>query len=287
MSHAGFTGEQRGRASELIRFIFSLPGFSNEPPLFSEHSIEKFISGMGTGYAALFSYNGWFEDMDPASIDRLLLLMLRSVTNENILSVVRGFIEGADFTLFDEFSGGSVTDEFRREKIYGLAENLLEHRSTRLKLNSAYTVIRYGIAERYLGEIKRRYPDVYDSMASVYNRILTIDESVLFFKTALILVNSRHMPGGGGTVQSFPDIPDACPRSTAAGDSAEQNPPLAGDLIELLDLRFLNAGYYEVPPAGCLSADASWFDTVRKTGTVRINRQLANIFYEIALENNW
>lgn len=287
MSRAGFTGEQRGRASELIRFIFSLPEFSNEPPLFSEHSIEKFISGMGTEYAALFSYNGWFEDMDPASIDRLLLLMLHSVTNENVLSVVRGFIEEADFTLFDEFSGGSVPDEFRREKIYGLAENLLGQRSTRLRLNSAYTVIRFGIAERYLGEILRRYPDVYESMASVFSRILTIDESVLFFKTALILVNCRHMPGGSGTVQSFPDILTGCPRSIDAGDRGKQSQPLAGDLIELLDLRFLNAGYYNVPPAGCLSSDASWFDALRKTGAVRINRQLVNIFYEIALENNW
>ncbi|HPS59050.1 MAG TPA: hypothetical protein PK514_13170 [Spirochaetota bacterium] len=287
MSRTGFTGEQRGRASELIRFIFSLPEFCSEPPLFSEHSIEKFISGLGAGYADLFRYNGWFEDMEPASIDRLLLGMLHSVTNEKVLPVIRGFIEEADFTLFDEFSGGSVPDEFRREKLYGFAETLLKLRTTRLRLNSAYTVIRYGIAERYLGEIMRKFPLVYESVASVNSRKLSPDESSLFFKTALILVNCRYLPDGQGYPASFPDIATECPRSINPDDYPEQNPPLAGDFIDILDMRFRNAGYYELPVKGCMSADASWFDTVRKPGIAGVNRQLAGIFYEIALERNW
>ena len=287
MSRAEFSGEQRGRASELIRYIFSLPEFCSEPPLFSEYSIEKFISGLGAGYASLFSYNGWFDGMEPESIDRLLLLMLHSVTNENVLAVIRGFIEKSSFKLFDEFSGGSVPDEFRREKLYGLAEVLLKQRTTRLRLNSAYTVIRYGIAERYLGEIMQKYPQVYESLASVNSRKLTLDESVLFFNTALILANCRFMPDGYGTPASFPDILTECPRSMDTGEGKVQNPPLAGDFIEILDLRFRNTGYYEIPARGCVSADASWFDITRKPGIAKINRQLAGILYETALERNW
>lgn len=287
MSRETYTGEQRGRASDLIRFIFSLPEFCCEPPLYSEHSIEKFITGIGTGYAELFSYNGWFEDMEPSSIDRLLLLMLHSVTNEKILSVIRGFIEEGDFALFDRFSGGPVPDEFRREKLYSFTETLLSRKTSRLRLNSAYTVIRYGIAERYLGVLFHRYPEVYESVCTVNSMKLDPDESALFFKTALILVNCRYMPGGQAVPSSFPDILNGFPGSAnVEGDNAG-NPPLPGDFIDILEVRYRNSGYYENPGRRCMPADASWFDAARKPGIVSLNRQLTGILYEIALENNW
>ncbi len=287
MSRPAFTAEQRGRASELVRFIFSLPGLRGESPILAEYSIEKFLSGMGTRYAELFSYNGWFEDMDPGSIDRLLLNILHGITDEMVLTVIRVFIEEADFTLFDEFSGGSVANEFRREKIYMFAEALLAQRVTRTRLNSAYTVIRHGMAERYLGEIQRRHQQVYESIAMVNSRTMELPESVLFFKTALILLNGRYMPGGQGCPPSFPDVLDLCPVSRDSGNRPQGELPLPGDFMEILDLRFRNTGYYKEAPGGCISADASWFDVARRTGVAGLNSHLAGILYEIALENNW
>jgi len=287
LSRAGFTGEQRARASELIRFIFSLPELSGEPPLLLERSMEKFFSGIGTEYSQLFSYNGWFDDMDPDSIDRLLLLMLRSVTNEKVLAVIREFVEGADFTLFDEFTGGSVPNDFRREKIYSLAESLLGTKTARPGMNSVYCVIRYGMAERYLGEVFRKLPGAYGSMVSAGSRKLTLDESAVFFKTALILANCRNMPDGPVYPQSFPDIAALCGRGQVRDSGEGGSSPSAWDFINILDLRFRNSGYYEAPSDGCMTADASWFDTVRRPGLVSLDHHLAGVLCEIAMENNW
>lgn len=281
MSAAAFTAEQRVRASELVRFIFSLPGFTAEPPLLTEHSIAEFFRGLGAKYAGLFSYNGWFEGLDPKSTDRLLLSMLRSVVDENVLAVFRGFIESADFSLFDEFSVGPATDMFRREKLYSLVETMLADDAARRGLNSAYCVIRYNTAERYLGEMHRIHPGLYSSVATVDFREMDPDKAAVFFKTAMILLNSRHMAGGPVTLPSFPDTAALCPR----GDSGEL--PRGADFIDILELRFRNAGYYEQPGRVCVSADVSWFDMARRPGILLRERRLAEIFYKTALERNW
>jgi hypothetical protein len=281
LSAAAFTAEQRVRASELVRFIFSLPGFTAEPPLLTEHSIAEFFRGLGAKYAGLFSYNGWFEGLDPKSTDRLLLSMLRSVVDENVLAVFRGFIESADFSLFDEFSVGPATDMFRREKLYSLVETMLADDAARRGLNSAYCVIRYNTAERYLGEMHRIHPGLYSSVATVDFREMDPDKAAVFFKTAMILLNSRHMAGGPVTLPSFPDTAALCPR----GDSGEL--PRGADFIDILELRFRNAGYYEQPGRVCVSADVSWFDMARRPGILLRERRLAEIFYKTALERNW
>ncbi len=281
MSAAAFTAEQRVRASELVRFIFSLPGFTAEPPLLTEHSIAEFFRGLGAKYAGLFSYNGWFEGLDPKSTDRLLLSMLRSVVDENVLAVFREFIESAGLSLFDAFSAGPATDLFRREKLYSLVEAMLADDTARRCLNSAYCVIRYNMAERYLGEMQRIHPGLYRSVAAAGSREMDPGEAAVFFKTSMILLNSRYMAGGPVTLPSFPDTAALCPR----GDAGKL--PCAADFIDILELRFRNAGYYEQPDRGCVSADASWFDTARRPGMVLQERRLAEIFYKSALERNW
>ena len=305
MAPAVYTGEQRTAASEIIDFIYSLPVFSGLPVLLAEYSIEKYlISGMRVP-PQLIEFHSRLSGMDPSSVNRLLLVMLRSKTSEKVLSVFRSFIEGADFSFFDLFSSkGSVSNDFRREKLYALVEALLSREGARRGMNSAYTVFRYGIVERYINAIWRGHRDVYESLASVDSRVLEPPEAEVFFKTALILVNSRRVTGGGSGKNegqsfdnqediifqpsaAFPGVLTECPRSTPSEDGRFRALPMAGDFVDILDLRFRNTGYYGFTVKGCMSADVSWFDTARKNRIVKMNPQLAGIFYETALENNW
>jgi hypothetical protein len=322
LSETGFSEPDINRVNEFTDQLLLKSLERSGSVITAEGLILNFIDRNTPRIKNEFKKNLFFSRFETSRLMELICENLYAKVSGSVYPVINNFIDDTDFSFFDRISrSGTVSDKFRKEKLYNLFGIVFRNRSSRLQLNSVINIFKYNALERYIGRIFNKRDLLCDKFLNDLKADLSADELIVFFKTMLMVKNIVFMNPPVISVNSQPElsvkdavknsddiqiytdllaehitpllpgIPENLIRSAVKSNfNSEMNgyDDTSAALIFILCSRFHNYRHIEPVPEGAEPADKSWFYAASENaGHFGYDREILDTLYKIAGENNW
>lgn len=309
------------RIGEFVEHLLSSPAVKAEPVIVAGRLVLNFLLKNRARLAGVFKNPQFFPGLEWGDIIDLVSRDINDRILSSSLPVINKFIENTDLSFFDrESDSGIVADSHRREMLHELVIMLFRDDDCRFSMNSAVNILKFGAADRYIGESFKRRDFLYNELVKS-RKDPGADEYAAFIKTMLLVRNAAYMKldvgmDDGEAVVSLPDVKrdDKSLRSYLSGAtrclsrmlpgipaatielSLRSNIPAActGDeeaaarFLYILCSRYQHHRQLERIDRGAESQDKSWFTAAVKNSRYSgYDAGMVEALRLIAGENNW
>ena len=310
------------KSKDFVDSLLSGAGLNSGSPIICERIIIRFLEKNASGLKKFFREKGLYPAM---GTDRALELVYRSLYGrviEKVLPVINRFIESADFSFLDKISiSGTVSDDFRKEKLHDFVQMLFRDPPARFNMNGVYNIFLYQVLEKYMTEIFRRRDFLYQKLFTEQKTAVNRDEFIVLLKVLLLVKNAVFMdfavdPNNPGMkielrdvshdrkklllytdslkkfiipfLPGFPEpVIDLAVKSNLTDSMTDADEYICKFLF-ILNARFQNYENILKPDRGAESPDKSWFNLAEKNSLYfGYNIDIVKSLQAIAGANNW
>ena len=310
------------KAKNFVDSLLSGTGLQSGSPIICEKIVVRFLEKNASGLEGIFRNTGLYPAMGTDQALELVYHNLYGRISENVLPVINRFIENTDFSFLDKISGaGTVSDEFRKEKLHDFVQLVFRNRSARFRMNGVYNIFFYKILEKYTAEIFRRMDFLYQKIFSEQKIAVNQEELIISLKVLLLIKNGAYMNTDSDTVNTdktlrisnkgtdrekrpvyidsmkkhiisfLPGFPDAVIDLAVKSnlpDNMTDNDEYICKFLFIINDRFQNYENIVKPDRGAESPDKSWFNIVGKNPAYYgYNSDVIKSLHLIAGEKNW
>lgn len=306
----------------LIDSLLSNAGLKSGSPLWCERIIVRYLEDNISGLKKILQDTG----LDPfMEMDQALELVHRSLygmVSEKVLPVINRFVEESDFSFLDKISGnGTISDEFRKDKLHDFIQILFGNRQARYNMNGVYNIFCYNVIERYTSEILVRKGFLYQKFFTEQKIPASHEELIVLLKVLLLIKNTvyikipieastidltiniagigsdrlklrKYIDGMKDYIISFLKVIPAAVielgiKSNLPDYMTDEDEYIC-KFLYILNARYQNYENISKPDRGAESPDKSWFNIAEKNSAYfGYNREIIRELQNIAGEKCW